>query len=115
MRLRPMCETTGQNMSVYVDHTGEPLRAWSYARVPWEVVCDRQLKPLDIRVYCMISGPTFQATTAKVGMFDQVTPTNSGLILTQGLSAGKIYTFILTGTSTGSGTSVLTLTAINNN
>jgi hypothetical protein len=62
-------------MSMYVDHTGEPLvdhtaeplPAWQYARVPWEVVCDKQLKPLDIRVYCMISGPTFQATTAKVG------------------------------------------------
>jgi predicted transcriptional regulator len=50
-----------------VDHTGEPVRAWNYARVPWEVVCDRRLKPLDIRVYCMISGPTFQATTARVG------------------------------------------------
>jgi hypothetical protein len=50
-----------------VDHTGEPLRAWNYARVPWEVVCDRRLKPLDIRVYCMISGGTFQAATAKVG------------------------------------------------
>jgi hypothetical protein len=50
-----------------VDHTGEPLRAWNYARIPWEVVCDARLKPLDIRVYCMISGPTFRATTAKVG------------------------------------------------
>jgi hypothetical protein len=50
-----------------VDQTGEPLRAWDYARVPWEVASDERLKPLDIRVYCMISGPTFQAATAKVG------------------------------------------------
>jgi hypothetical protein len=75
MRLRTLPEASRHSMSLYVDHTGEPLvdhtgeplRAWNYARVPWEVVCDRRLKPLDIRVYCMISGPTFQATTAKVG------------------------------------------------
>jgi hypothetical protein len=62
-------------MSMYVDHTGEPLvdhtaeplPAWQYARVPWEVVCDERLKRLDIQVYCMISGPTFQATTSTVG------------------------------------------------
>src|ERR1700730_9046472 len=67
MRLRPMPEAARHSMSLYVDHTGEPLRAWNYVRVPWEVVCDTRLKPLDIRVYCMISGPTFQAATSKVG------------------------------------------------
>jgi hypothetical protein len=63
------------SISLYVDHTGEPLvghtgdplRPWKYARVPWEVVCDARLKPLDVRVYCMISGPTYQGATSKVG------------------------------------------------
>jgi len=55
------------------------------------------------------------ATTGKVGMFDQVTPTNSGIITSQALVAGKIYTFIFTGTAAGTGSSVLTLTPINNN
>jgi len=50
-----------------VDHTGEPLRAWRYARVPWEVVCDGRLKPVDVGVYCLISGPTYQGATSSVG------------------------------------------------
>jgi hypothetical protein len=50
-----------------VGYTGEPREAWDYARIPWEVACDRRLKPLDVRVYCIISGPTFQGTTSQVG------------------------------------------------
>jgi len=50
----------------------------------------------------------------KIGMFE-TTLTNSAIINSQVLSAGKIYTFMFTGTATGSGTSVLTLTAITNN
>jgi len=54
------------------------------------------------------------AGTIKVGMFDQTTLTNSAIINSQVLAAGTIYTFIFTGTSTGSGSSVLTLTPITN-
>ena len=50
-----------------VDHTGEPLPNWVYARVPREVVCDQNLKPLDVQVYCMLAGSVWQGTTAKVG------------------------------------------------
>ena len=50
-----------------VDHTGEPLRLWKYARVPWEVACDGRLKPADVGVYCMISGPTYQGAISRVG------------------------------------------------
>lgn len=53
--------------------------------------------------------------TGKVAMFDHTTPTESGQITSQSLAAGKIYTFMLTGTSAGSGTATYTLTAINNN
>ena len=53
--------------------------------------------------------------TAKIAMIDQVVLSNSGQITSQQIAAGKIYTFMLTGTATGSGTSVLTLTVINNN
>jgi len=44
---------------------GEPL--WNYARVPREVVCDRELKLLDIRVYCMLAGSVWQGSTARMG------------------------------------------------
>jgi len=54
-------------------------------------------------------------TTAKISMIDQVVLSNSGQITSQAIVAGKIYTFMFTGTATGSGTSVLALTAINNN
>ena len=50
-----------------VDHTGEPLPNWLYARVPREVVCDPGLEVLDIRVYCMLAGAVWQGTTAKIG------------------------------------------------
>jgi predicted transcriptional regulator len=50
-----------------VDHTGEPVRKRKYARVPWEVACDEFLKPLDVRVYCIISGGTYQGSTCKIG------------------------------------------------
>ncbi len=61
--------------------------------------------------------PFFEVSpiTAKIAMIDQVVLTNSGELSGQQISAGKIYTFMLTGTSTGSLTSVLTLTLINNN
>ena len=70
-----MHEETGNSFGMYVDYagepvvdyTGEPPKAWDYARIPWEVACDRRLKPLDVRVYCIISGPTFQGTTSQVG------------------------------------------------
>ena len=70
-----MHETAGHSMSLYVDHTGEPLvdhtgeplPNWLYARVPREVVCDPGLEVLDIRVYCMLAGPVWQGTTAKIG------------------------------------------------
>lgn len=52
------------------------------------------------------------ATSAKVAMVDQYVLSNSAQINSQQLAAGKIYTFMLTGTSTGAGTSALTLTAI---
>jgi len=55
------------------------------------------------------------ATTGKIGMIDQATPINSGLITSQTLTAGKIYTFMFTGTATGSGSSGYMLTAITNN
>ena len=55
------------------------------------------------------------ATTTKVAMIDQNILTNSGQINSQQLSAGKIYTFMLTGTASGVSTSVLTLSVINNN
>jgi hypothetical protein len=29
---------------------------WSYARLPRVVICDPELKLLDIRVYCMLAG-----------------------------------------------------------
>ena len=62
-------------MSLYVDHTGEPLvdqtgeplPNWRYARVPREVVCDSGLKVLDIRVYCMLAGSVWQGATAQIG------------------------------------------------
>ena len=44
---------------------GEPL--WRYARLPREVVCDPELKVLDIRVYCILAGSVWQGTTAKMG------------------------------------------------
>src|SRR5258708_4797838 len=50
-----------------VDHTGEPLPPWDYARVPREVVCDRELKLLDVRVYCMLAGSVWQGNTASIG------------------------------------------------
>jgi hypothetical protein len=50
-----------------VDHTGEPLPAWAYARVPREVVCDSNLKFLDVRVYSVLSGDVWQGTTATIG------------------------------------------------
>lgn len=62
--------------------------------------------------------PFFQvpATTGKVAMIDQVVLTSSGELTGQTLSAGKIYTFMLTGTaSVSTGSSALTLTLINNN
>lgn len=64
-----------------------------------------------------VCSPYFQvsATTGKISMYDQVVPAKSAVIASQQLVAGKIYTFMLTGTSTGSGTSQYTLTAINNN
>jgi hypothetical protein len=61
--------------------------------------------------------PYFQvaAGTLKIGMYDQSNPNNSGVITNQSLMAGKIYTFMLTGTFSATiGTSVLTLTAIIN-
>ena len=55
------------------------------------------------------------AGTGLVGMYDQTTPSKSGVISSQTLVSGKIYTFMLTGTASGSGSSVYTLTLINNN
>ncbi len=55
------------------------------------------------------------AGSVKIGMVDQTILTNAGLINSQVLSAGKIYTFMLTGSATGSGSSIITLTAISNN
>ena len=54
-------------------------------------------------------------TGVKIAMIDQTVLTNSGELINQQISAGKIYTFMLTGASTGTGTSALTLTLINNN
>ena len=54
-------------------------------------------------------------STGKVAMIDQVVLANSAVLNGQSIAAGKIYTFMLTGTVAGSGTSVLTLTPINNN
>lgn len=72
---------------------------------------------IDSNVTYKTCTPFFEVspTTAKVEMVDQAVLSNSGIILSQQLVAGKIYTFMLTGSATGSGTSVLTLTAINNN
>jgi len=44
---------------------GEPL--WNYARLPREVICDPELKLLDIRVYCMLAGSVWQGNTARMG------------------------------------------------
>jgi hypothetical protein len=54
-------------------------------------------------------------TTAKIAMIDQTVLTSSGEISGQQIVAGKIYTFMLTGTSSGTLTSQLTLTPISNN
>ena len=72
---------------------------------------------LDSNVSYMKCTPyyTVAATTAKVAMIDQVVLTNSAQLINQNLVAGKIYTYIFTGSSTGSGTSSLMLTMIANN
>ena len=46
---------------------------------------------------------------------DPAQPTLLAQIASQPLLAGKIYTIMLTGTSTGTGSGVLTVTVINNN
>lgn len=51
----------------------------------------------------------------KVAMIDQTVLTSSGDLTGQNLSSGKIYTFMLTGSAKGTGTSALTLTMISNN
>ena len=56
-----------------------------------------------------------EGSSLKVAMIDQTILTNSGQITGQTLSAGKIYTFMLTGAASGTGSSALTLTVINNN
>jgi hypothetical protein len=53
--------------------------------------------------------------SAKVSMIDQTVLSSSGIINSQVLVAGKIYTFMLTGSVTGSGSSQLSLSVINNN
>ncbi len=55
------------------------------------------------------------STTVKIAMIDQAVLTNSGQLNAEQLSAGKIYTFVLTGTAAGTGSSALTLTRIGNN
>jgi Domain of unknown function (DUF4397) len=56
-------------------------------------------------------------TALKILMVDKVNASYSGELLGQTLAVGKIYTFMLTGTSAvgASGSSVLTLTMIGNN
>jgi Domain of unknown function (DUF4397) len=55
------------------------------------------------------------AGTGKLSMIDQVVLSNSADVNAQVLTAGKIYTAYLTGSVTGVGSSILTLTVINNN
>jgi len=55
------------------------------------------------------------ATGVNVLFQDPAFPTKLAQLATQNFSSGKIYTIMLTGTYTGSLTSVLTLTVINNN
>jgi len=55
------------------------------------------------------------ASGVKVAMVDQTVLTSSGDLTGQNLAAGKIYTFMLTGTAKGTSSSVLTLTMIGNN
>ena len=72
---------------------------------------------LDSNVGYKTCTPFFEVspTTAKVAMIDQTVLTASGDITGQQIVAGKIYTFMLTGTSSGTLTSAITLTVINNN
>jgi hypothetical protein len=79
--------------------------------------CYVGLIKLDSNALYQACTPFYQvdAATAKVAMVDQVVLANSGQIANQQLVAGKIYTFMLTGSATGSGNSVITLTAIGNN
>jgi hypothetical protein len=63
------------NLDIYVDHTGEPqvdhtdepLPPWDYARIPRDIACDANLKPLDVRVYCMLAGSVWQGNAGQVG------------------------------------------------
>ena len=62
--------------------------------------------------------PFFQVTAttgAAVLVQDPANPTKLAQLSSQPFLAGKIYTIMLSGTSTGSGSSVLTLTVISNN
>jgi len=81
--------------------------------------CYVGLTKIDSNVAYKTCTPFFNvtgATTAKISMIDQANAAISAAISNQTLTAGKIYTFMLTGTSAvSSGTSSLTLTVINNN
>jgi hypothetical protein len=96
-----------------------------YAKVRFVNLC-----PDGLRTACYIgsnkvdSGVAYEAVTpyfnvavatGKVSMIDEVVLTNSATIPAQVISEGKIYTFMMTGTVSGNGSSILTLTAINNN
>jgi hypothetical protein len=73
---------------------------------------------LDSNVAMQGSTQFFEVPTtvsAKVSMIDQTVLSSSGIINSQVLVAGKIYTFMLTGSVTGSGSSQLSLSVINNN
>jgi hypothetical protein len=86
------------------------------------------LSPDGLNAVCYVSGLTVDSNVASrtCTPFTEVAASSTtvvsmsdhshiGLINNQQLIAGKIYTFMLTGTSTGTGTSEITLTAITNN
>jgi len=54
-------------------------------------------------------------TSAAVLIQDPLQPTKLAQIASQAFVSGKIYTIMLSGTSTGTGTAILTPTVINNN
>ncbi len=72
---------------------------------------------LDSNITMSAYTPYFEvaAGSAKVLVQDPLQPLNLAVINSQTFVAGKIYTIMLSGTASGSGAAVLTLTVINNN
>ncbi len=72
---------------------------------------------LDSNIAYNTCSPFFEvpASMGQVLVQDPLKPTKVASIANQSLLAGKIYTIMISGTSLGTGTAILTLTVINNN